>query len=475
MDTSIAPTAPAATIDPLAFQVLRSSLQGHLYTPEDTEYTANSTPWQLHVAQHPVAVVMAANTEDVVAAVNFAREHELPVAIQATGHGAVVPADGGLLINTSAMQDVAIDAAARTARVAAGVKWGPVLQAAQAAGLAPLLGSTTDVGVVGYTMGGGMGWLARKYGMAVDSVRAFDIVTPDGVLRHVNAESEPELFWGVRGGAGNFGVVTSIEFDLYPVTEVYAGNIFFPISMAHEVFGTYREWITTLSEDWTTAIVLMHMPPLPFVPEPLRGQSVVIVRGASVSPQAEAEAALAPMRALGGIIMDVFGPLPFAMADMISQDPVQPTRSLGRTETLANLSDATVDALLAVFGRPQTSPVVMIETRHLGGATTRTRGAGNAYAHRDVQFISLMVAAAFDPARDTVVQRYLDAAGSTLAAYKTGQVYLNFLHDSDLTAARVRAGYPPEVYARLVALKDRYDPANMFRFNRNIAPTGEAL
>jgi FAD/FMN-containing dehydrogenase len=467
--TTVQPTA--AVIDPLALRILRAALQGQLYTPEDAEYAANSTPWQLHVTQRPVGVVMAAGAADVVAAVSFAREHNLPIAIQGTGHGAVVPCDGGLLINTSGMQGVQVNADARTVRVEAGVKWGPVLEAAQDAGLAPLLGSTTDVGVVGYTLGGGMGWLARKYGLAADSVRSFDLVTADGTLRHVTAESDPELFWGVRGSAGNFGVVTAIELELYPVTEVYAGNIFFPASMAREVYRAYREWITTLSEDWTTAIVLMHMPPAPFIPEPLRGQSVVIVRGASVSAPDQAEAVLAPIRALGGIIVDAFGPMPFRMADMISQDPVQPMNAQGTTETLADLSDETIEAILGLAGQPPHSPVVFAEVRHVGGAVNRPRGAGNAFGHRDMEFILFVMAMAHDPSQDAAVTRYLADARAALAAYKTGQVYVNFLHDVDTTEDRVRAGYAPDTYARLVALKDQYDPANLFRFNRNIRPS----
>jgi FAD/FMN-containing dehydrogenase len=472
MHASFAETTLSPAIDPLALAALRGALQGRLYTPEDQNYQANSTPWQLHVAQRPAAVVMAAGAEDVVAAVNFAREHGLPVAVQATGHGAVVPCDGAVLINTSLIQGVAVDAAARTAWVAGGSKWGPVLAAAQDAGLAPLLGSTTDVGVVGYSLGGGMGWLARKHGLAVDSIRAFDIVTADGQLRHVDAGSEPELFWGVRGGAGNFGVVTSVELDLYPVTEVYAGNLFFPMSMARAVLGAYREWIATLPDEWTTSISLAHLPPLPFLPEPLRGRSVVIVRGCYAGPAAEGEAWLRPMRALSGMIADVFGPMPFRAADLISQDPVEPMNGFGRTETLADLSPETIEALATLMERSAGSPLMFIEVRHLGGAVARPAARPSAFAHRDMQFVMLMAGAVFDPRMDAAAQQYLQAAAESLASHKTGQVYLNFLHDTDTTAERVRAGYTAETYARLVALKDQYDPANMFRFNRNIPPCG---
>jgi FAD/FMN-containing dehydrogenase len=458
-------------IDPLALRALRSQLQGQLYTPEDAEYDAARTPWQLHVRQEPAAVVMAASAADVVAAVSFARDQGLPVAVQGTGHGAVIPANDALLINTSRMQGVSVDPETRSAFVEAGVKWGPVLEAAQAVGLAPLLGSTTDVGVMGYSLGGGMGWLARKYGLAVDSIRSLDIVTPDGALRHADPQHEPELFWGVRGGAGNFGVVTRVELELFPVTEVYGGNIFFPISMGREVIRAYREWIKTLPEEWTTGVVIMHMPPAPFIPEPLRGQSVVIVRGAAVGDFATAEAALAPIRALGGIIVDAFGPMPFGAVDMISQDPVQPMNAQGTTETLVELSDETIEALFAIAGTPPQSPIVFAEVRHVGGAASRAPAHGNAFGHRDMEFVLFLMAMAHDPAQDAAVTSYLADARAALTPHKTGQVYTNFLHDVDTTEDRVRAAYAPATYARLVALKNQYDPANMFRFNRNIPPT----
>jgi len=461
----------AVSIDPLALRVLRGQLRGQLLTPESPEYAAASAPWQLHVAQRPAAVVMAAGASDVVAAVRFAAQQRLPVAVQATGHGAVLPADGALLINTAPMQGVRIDAASRTARVAAGTKWGPVLEAAQDAGLAPLLGSTPNVGVVGYSLGGGIGWLARKYGPAVDSVRALDIVTADGELRHVDAFSDPELFWGARGGAGNFGAVTSVELDLYPVTQVYGGNTFFPIARAREVLAAYAAWAGGLSDDWTTSVVLMHMPPLPFIPEPLRGQSVAIVRGCYAGPASAAEADLAEIRALGGAIIDAFGPMSFRDVAQISQDPLDPMNTAGATETLAGLSAQAIDALIAVIGTPATSPLAFVEVRQMGGALARAPQRPSAFSQRDMPFVALMVAGIFAPEQEASAVTYLSHARAALAPHVTGQIYQNFLHDTDISAARVKAGFSPATYARLVALKDAVDPGNMFRFNRNIAPS----
>ncbi|HWQ12099.1 MAG TPA: FAD-binding oxidoreductase [Roseiflexaceae bacterium] len=462
-------TAP--TIDERALRALRAALQGQLYTPDDGAYDAARTPWQLHVEQRPAAVVMATSAADVVAAVTFARTHDLAIAIQGTGHGAVVACDGGLLINTALMQGVRIDPLARTAWLEAGVKWQAVLDAAHPLGLAPLLGSTPDVGAVGYSLGGGLGWLARKYGLAVDSVRAFDIVTADGQLRHVTAASDPELFWGVRGGGGNFGVVTAMEVELYPVAEVYGGNLYFPIAMARQVMLAYRRWITTLPDEWTTGVVLMHMPPDPALPEPLRGQSVVIVRGCYTGDAAAGEAWLRPMRELGGIIVDAFGPMLFRDVETISNDPLAPLNIQARTEVLRDLSPETIDALIAVAGRPPESPLAFAEVRHVGGAVNRAPADSSAFGHRDMEFILFLLAVVLDPAEDRAIDRYMRAAGAAIQPHQTGQIYLNFLHDSDITPARVRAAFPPQTYARLVALKDRYDPTNMFRFNRNIPPS----
>jgi FAD/FMN-containing dehydrogenase len=467
-------TAPfLAALDKLELQILRDTLQGTLYTPDDHGYDAARTPWSLHIVQQPALVVMAASADDVSAAVAFATAHALPVAVQATGHGAVVPCDGALLINTAPMQDVRIDPVTRTAHVAAGVKWGPVLEAAQDHGLAPLLGSSPDVGVVGYTLGGGMGWLARKYGLSCDSVRAIELVTADGQLHRITPTRDPELFWGVRGGAGNFGVVTNLEIALYPVTDVYGGNIFFPISMARDVMLTYAAWSATLPEEWTTAVVLMHMPPAPFIPAPLQGQSVVIVRGCFTGDAAAGEAALRPIRALGGIIVDAFGPMAFRNVATISSDPLDPMAFHGRTETLRMLTPEAVERLIDLAGRPPASPLIFAEVRQMGGAIGRPPAGGSAFGQRDMPYVLFMLAMAHDPAEEPAVTRYIAHAGVALEPHRTGQTYLNFLQHDDGGAVRVRAGYAPETYARLVTLKDRHDPTNMFRFNRNIPPSSE--
>jgi len=274
---------------------------------------------------HPFVVVVAANESDIVEAVRFARAGGHRVAVQVTGHGVARPADGAVLIVTSRLTDVTIDPFARRAYVSPGAKWGAVLAPAQEHGLAPLLGSTTDVGAIGYTLGGGMGWLGRRYGLASDSARAFSLVTPEGLEIRASRRENPEIFWAVKGGGGGtFGVVTGMEIELYPVDMVYAGNLLYPIEMAGTVMSRWREWVSEMDDRMTSSVVLMNFPPLEIVLEPVRGQSFVMVRGCWSGDLADGQALIDDWRRWKTPALDMFGPMPFAMADMISQDPVDP-------------------------------------------------------------------------------------------------------------------------------------------------------
>ncbi|NJC73927.1 FAD-binding oxidoreductase [Planosporangium thailandense] len=262
----------------LAVTDLASQVSGPVYVPGDDGFDAEIAAWNLATAHRPLVAVGAADAADVAAAVGWAAERGLPVAVQATGHGAVAAAIGGVLVNTSRLDEVTVDPATRTARVGAGVKWARVIEAAAPYGLAPLSGSSSDVGAVGYTVGGGLGLLARRYGYAADHVRGLRIVTADGQLRDVDADEHPDLFWAVRGGKGNFGIVTSIEIDLVPVATLYAGGIFYPGAVAADVLHAYRAWTSSLPDETTTSVAILRLPPLPELPEPLRGQTVVHLR-----------------------------------------------------------------------------------------------------------------------------------------------------------------------------------------------------
>src|SRR5919199_5418643 len=266
-------------IDHSTLEELRAGLRGAAYAPSEEGYDEARRAWNLNAHQHPALVVMASGAADVVAAVRLARDEGLGVGVMATGHGVASPCDGGILINTSRMKGVRVDPEAQIARVEPGALWSDVIPEAQVFGLAGLVGSSSGVGVVGYTMGGGFGWLGRKYGFNADSVREADVVSADGELLRVSAYEHSDLFWGLKGGGGNFGIVTSMEFALYPLTTVYGGNLFYPPEGTAKGPQLYSKWVGSLPDEMTTAIAFMNFPPLPMIPEPLRGGSFVSVRG----------------------------------------------------------------------------------------------------------------------------------------------------------------------------------------------------
>jgi FAD/FMN-containing dehydrogenase len=462
-------TDHSARLDPLALDLLRLTLPGRVFTPGDAGYDAARAGFSLSDTPTPDVVIAAQSAADVVAAVYFAHQNNLPVGVHATGHNFGHAFDGGVRIKTSAMQGVTIDPVARTARVEAGVRWGAVVAAAQKHGLAPLNGSAPHVGVVGYTLFGGFGWLLRKYGAAVDSVIAAEVVTADGQLRRVSENREADLFWALRGASGNFGIVTALEFKLYPVTEVYGGAMFFPMERAPEVFAAYGRLVAGAPEELTSAIVLMRVPPLPHIPEFLRGKSVVTVRAAFLGAEADGARLLAPLRALDGLIADTFRMLPYAQIGTIANDPQDPSPTHRATAMLQDLSPATIEALLRVNGSDGSAPVTVLEIRHLGGAMTRVAPHSTAFTQRYAPFIMQTIGVLAGPAAGAIVPNTRRIA-EALRPHSTGGVLPSWLGDGDYGVERMAASFAPAHYARLVELKRRYDPSNMFRQNHNIPP-----
>ena len=454
-------------------EALRAGLRGTAHAPGEEGYDEASRAWNLAAHQQPALVVMAGGAADVLAAVRFAGEAGMGVGVMATGHGVGAPCDGGVLINTSRMRGVRVDPVAQTARVEAGALWTDVVHEAQPHGLAGLMGSTSHVGVVGYTMGGGFGWLGRKYGFNAASVREADVVTADGELVRLSAEDNPDLFWGLGGGGGNFGVVTSLEFDLYPVGTLYGGDLIYPVEKATEVLEVYAHWIEDLPDEMSTGVAFLNIPPLPALPEPLRGRSVIALRGCycGESPGA-GEELLRPVREeLGETIMDTFGPMPFAAMDSISMDPVDPMGARQHSEMLGDLSPEVIETLVEVAGAGSESPLILLELRQLGGALARTADRLSTMGVGDSKFIMNGVGPAFTPEMAEGVLAYLAHVAEATHPFQTGDTYVNFMELEGASPERVKAAYAPEDYERLVALKDRYDPDNLFRFNRNIAPS----
>jgi FAD/FMN-containing dehydrogenase len=461
------------SIDRSKLEELRAGLRGAVYAPGEQGYDEARKAWNLNAHQRPALVVMAVGAADVIAAVRLAHDAGLGVGVMATGHGVASPCDGGVLINTSRMKGVRVDPEAQTARVEPGALWADVMTEAQVFGLAGLVGSSSGVGVVGYTMGGGFAWLGRKYGFNADSVREADVVTADGELFRVSALEHPDLFWGLKGGGGNFGIVTSMEFALYPLTAVFGGNLFYSLERAAEVLELYNRWIDTLPDEMTTAVAFMNFPPVPELPEPLRGGSFISVRGCYCGEPVEGgEELLRPWREFGEPLVDTFGVMPYLQMDAISMDPVDPLAVYTHVELLHELSAEAIEKLVELAGVQSESPLAMLELRQLGGALAHPPADLSPIGRRASRFI--MFGGGMSPTPEATpevarrVQRHLARVAEEMRPYETGATYVNFLELGDWTPEQTQSAYSAEDWERLVGLKSRYDPDNLFRFNRNI-------
>ena len=460
-------------IDRSALESVRSALRGTAHAPGEEGYDEGRRAFNLNAHQQPAVVVIAEDAADVMASVRFAREHGLGVGVLATGHGVASPCDGGVLVNTSNLRGARVDPVARTARVEPGTLWSDVSTEAQAHGLAGLMGSSSGVGVVGYTMGGGFGWLGRRYGFNADSVREADVVSAEGELLKASAHQDADLFWGIKGGGGNFGIVTSLEFSLYPITNVYGGNLFYPMERAREVLELYAEWDEGLPDEMTSAVALLNFPPVPGLPEPLRGGSFVAVRGCYCGERpGDGQELLRPIREkLGEPIVDTFGIMPFAATDAIGMDPVDPIGAYAHVELLRDLSSEAIETIVRTSGVGSGSPLTALQIWRLGGALRRPPSDLSPMGHSDSPYLMSGVGATPTPELAQAVQAHLAYLAEAVRPYASGVTYVNFMELDGASPERVKAAYSPEDWQRLVELKDRYDPENVFRFNRNIPPS----
>lgn len=453
---------------------LRAAVRGPVLTAADDGYAAESACFNLDVIQTPDIIVGAVSADDVVAAVRWAAEHHLPVGVQATGHGATDAMHDGVLVTTTRMQGVQVDAERQIARVEAGVRWRSVLAEAVPHGLIGLCGSSSDVGVIGYTLGGGLPILGRAFGPAADLVRSIDVVTPDGRLHTVTALQEPDLFEVLRGGKGNFGIVTALEFELPAVSEFYGGGLMFPGSDADEVLTAFRGWLADLPDEACPSVALLRLPDAPFVPEPLRGQFVVHVRFAYAGSKEEGDRLLAPMRAVSHPLMDTAGPLPYQQIDLVNLDPVDPVPVEESAALLTDFDEGAQKALLEAAGPGVETPLLMVELRPLGGALARTSIVPDAVSGRDARFLVMGAGLLVPPIAEAVpvaIEGVLDA----LRPWSTGHTLVNFHgHPGDMTD-RARA-WTPETYEVITRAKRRYDPTNMMRFGHAVLlPSGDPM
>jgi FAD/FMN-containing dehydrogenase len=434
------------------------------FRPDDPAYAAAVSGWELDFKQKPAAVFVARSAADIADAVRYARAQGLPLSVINTGHGPVRANDGGVLVNVSALNGIQIDPVVRTARVEGGATWGMVQAAAGEHGLAGLAGDTASVGVAGFALGGGLGWLGRKYGLACDSLLEVEIVTADGQLRKVNANNDPEFFWALRGGGGGFGVVAALTLRLFPVDRVLAGQFIFPLERAREVLRYYRQWVATLPDDVTSTAGFLRGPDVPQAPEFLRGKTVAMVRFVHSGDLNAAQQVIAPLRALEGIIAEqVVEVAPSALGALLGPPP-GPMFAFGRGEQLDALSDGAIEALVAYASRSDAAPG-LIELRHLGGAIARQAYGASAYSQRDAVF--LLNARTMAPVEALVgpARAYAHDITEAVRPFVTGRVAPNFL-TGDEGAERDRAAYQGSNYARLAAVKARVDPSGFFRFTR---------
>jgi FAD/FMN-containing dehydrogenase len=447
---------------------LTETLNGAVVLPDDPRYDEARSSFNLLVDQRPAAVAFPSDARDVADAVAHAQHSGLRVAPQATAHNQAPLGDMEdlLLVNVSRLQDVHVDPGARSVRVGAGVKWDRVAPRLSAHGLAGLHGSSPDVGIAGYSLGGGMGWLARKYGLQTNAVTALELVTGDGELIRVDAEHEPELFWALRGGGGNFGIVTAIEFGVVALDELYAGALFFPIEQAPEVMHTWNTVRHSFPDELMSWASLLHFPPIPDVPAFARGRSFAVVMAAFLGTAAEGASLLRPLRELGAE-RDTFAMVPPVVLGDLAMDPLDPVPFQSTSALLDELPAEGINALLAAAG-PESGrgpTVSMLQLRQMGGALSRvTPGAGaRATLPGDISLFAL--GAIFDERMGEAVGAALADVDDAVRPYRGGY-YPNFVEEpSDASAF-----FDPQTWARLRAVKADYDPANVFVGNHYIPP-----
>ncbi|MDT0454418.1 FAD-binding oxidoreductase [Streptomyces sp. DSM 41527] len=449
-------------------ETLAARTEGPVLLPGQEGFDEELTGFNLAVRHRPEVIVGAARAEDVVAAVDFAAAHGLPVAVQNTGHGFSVAAEGGLLVTTRRMAAVRVDPETRSAYVAAGARFDQVIPEAARHGLAPLNGSAPHVGVVSYTLGGGLPLLGRSHGWAADRVRAMDVVTADGRLRHATPNAEPELYWALLGGRDNFGIVTGMEFDLVPVARLYGGGLFFDVDQSPGILEAYGRWTATVPDEMNSSLALIPFPDDPQVPEPMRGRHACHVRIAFTGSPEDGERLVEPLRQAGPRLLENLRDMPYEHSGDIHDDPPVPMPWAADNALLADPDGDTARTILKHTG-PSTALPAIVELRHLGGALARRPEHPNAVGHRDARFmLAVLTPLTGDSTADA--HAFLERMFKDLEPWTSGR-FLNFMgHGDTADQERTRTAYTTDDHRRLTALKAEYDPQNIFRLNYNIPP-----
>jgi len=457
-----------------ALQGLATRLQGDLILPGHPDFESARAVWNSTADRHPALIVRCVDANDVMAAVAFAREYSMAVSVRSGGHSfaGYGTTDGGMVIDLSRMKAITIDSTRRIARLEPGLTWGEVANALHPHGLALTSGDMASVGVGGLLLGGGIGWMVRKYGLTIDHLRAVELVTAGGQFLRASADENPELFWGLRGGGGNFGVATSFEVELHPAGIVLGGAVFYDAAEAEGILRAYARHATAAPDELTTMALLMAAPPAPFIPPAKHGTPVVAIMVCYTGDLTEGERVVAPLRTLGTPIADVIAPMPYpAMFALTREGTVRGLQHHGRSLFLKTLNDDVLHTIVEE-SVPLMSPEMMIQLRVLGGAMSRVPSDTTAFAHRDKQ--ALVLVNNFGPATAGAAELHArtEQVWQALRPYADG-VYVNFLADEG--EQRVHEAYPSATYTQLAALKQRYDPTNLFYLNQNIAPARSRL
>jgi FAD/FMN-containing dehydrogenase len=434
--------------------------------PGDDGFDGARQAFNLALEQRPELVAYPEDERQVAAVIREARELGLRVAPQRTGHNAA-PIDWerpAMLLRTDAMLGVEIDAANRRARVRAGARWEDLVDDLSDMGLSALHGSARDIGIAGYSLGGGVGWQARKRGMQTNAVTAIELVTADGELIRVDHDSEPELFWALRGGGGNFGVVTALEFELFPLEQVYAGAMFFPYERGDEVLHAWLEWTRGVPDEVTSVGRLLQLPDLPEVPEVVRGQSFALVEAAFLGSEADGVELTRPLRELGPA-MDTFAMVPPVALSYLHMDPEDPVPYASGTIMTGDLPAAAIDDIIDVAGAGSGSPLVSTELRHIGGALARSAPHHGARDTLDGEYLMFAFGAVMEPGDVEIIEAEADRVVRALAPYASGSEYLNFVETGSYDVSKA---FSPEAWERLKRVKARMDPDGLFLANHEI-------
>ncbi len=464
--------AETVTLDKTDIESFAASIRGDVIAPGDPRYDEARRVWNGMIDKHPALIARCMGTADVVAAVQFARAHDLLVAVRGGGHNVAGNAvnDGGLVIDLSQMKGIQVDPAKRTARAQAGVNWGDLDRETQLYGLATPGGEVSMTGIAGYTLTGGMGLLQRKWGLACDNLLSAEVVTADGEVLQASVVENPDLFWALRGGGGNFGIVTWFEFGLYPLgPEVYTAAVLYAVEDAPALMRAWREFTEQAPDEITSEAGFWALPPLPDLPAELHGAPVVILAGMYAGPAEEGERALEPLRRMGTPIVDMSGKATYVQAQA-GFDEFFPTtqRYYWKSLYLDALGDDVIDAMVAIAAtRP--SPQTLIILRHLGGAISQIPDDGTAYGHRRSAYNLSLDATWDDAADDERMIGWTRQAWQDMRDRTGGGIYLNFAGLGEENDELARAGYGSN-FQRLRDVKAKYDPTNFFRGNINIAP-----